>query len=105
MPYSDSFMDRHWTSPVAGDPENSLACEEPRLVTIPAGEFLMGCDSGQDNERPIHQISLDAILLAMCQVTNAEFARFVEDTGAAPPPFWKAANFDHPCQPVVAVSW
>lgn len=77
----------------------------PPLVLIPAGWFLMGCDSGQDNEKPVHRVWIDEFLLAACQVTNSEYARFVEVTGSTPPPFWSDAHFNQPDQPVVGVSW
>src|SRR5207247_8471210 len=81
------------------------AAPEPRMVRVPEGWFWMGSDSGQDNERPVHRVWIDAFLLAACQVTNAEYARFLHAAGAAPPPHWSDPNFNHPDQPVVAVSW
>ena len=33
---------------------------EPRMVTVPEGNFLMGSETGQDNERPIHTVWIDA---------------------------------------------
>ena len=36
---------------------------EPLLVSIPGGWFLMGSDSGQDCERPVHRVWIDAFLL------------------------------------------
>jgi formylglycine-generating enzyme required for sulfatase activity len=78
---------------------------EPALVAIPAGSFLMGSESGQDNERPIHRVQVDGFLLAACQVTNREFGIFLRATGSIPPPFWEDPNFSHPDQPVVGVSW
>jgi formylglycine-generating enzyme len=77
----------------------------PQMVRIPEGWFLMGSDVGQDNERPVHRVWVDAFSLAACQVTNDDYARFLSATGNAPPPFWNDANFNHPQQPVVAVSW
>ena len=77
----------------------------PPLVRIPEGWFLMGCDSGQDNEKPEHRVCVYEFLLAACQVTNAEYAPFLHDTGSQPPPFWSDANLNHPQQPVVGVSW
>ena len=50
---------------------------EPSLIEIPAAWFLMGFNTGQDCERPIHRVWVDAFLLAATQVTNAEFARFL----------------------------
>src|SRR5580698_11629530 len=78
---------------------------EPTLVAIPAAWFLMGSNSGQDCERPIHRVWVDAFLLAATQVTNAEYARFLSATAAPPPAFWQDSNFNHPQQPVAGVSW
>ena len=78
---------------------------ETRIVSIPAGRFLMGSEAGQDCERPIHRVWIDAFLLGATQVTNARYAPFLHATGALPPPFWEDPNFSHPQQPVVGVSW
>ena len=72
---------------------------------IPAGWFLMGSEAGQDNERPVHRVWVDAFFLAECQVTNREYGHFLQATGIEPPPHWNEPNFSHPDQPVVAVSW
>ena len=79
--------------------------DQPSLVRIPAGWFSMGSESGQDNERPVHRLWVDGFLLAACQVTNAEYARFLDATGDAPPPFFSDPNFSDPAQPVAGVSW
>ncbi|HEY6185705.1 MAG TPA: SUMF1/EgtB/PvdO family nonheme iron enzyme [Terriglobales bacterium] len=78
---------------------------EPVLVKIPAGRFLMGSETGQDNERPVHSVSVDSFQLGLYQVTNAEYAAFLRDTQSPPPPFWNDSNFNRDEQPVVAVSW
>ena len=77
----------------------------PKLVAIPAGWFMMGSESGQDNEKPVHRVWVDEFLLAECQVTNADFARFVRSTGRIAPPFWGDAALNQPEQPAVGVSW
>jgi formylglycine-generating enzyme len=84
-----------------------IACTplEPRLIQLPAGWFLMGSDSGQDCERPIHRVGIDSFFLAATQVTNAEYERFLRAKSATPPPFWQDPNFNHPDQPVTGVSW
>ncbi|RXK55088.1 formylglycine-generating enzyme family protein [Oleiharenicola lentus] len=61
------------------------------MVWIPGGEFSMGCkdprgDLCGGNEpmtdaRPIHRVRVDAFWMDRTEVTNAEFARFVEATG------------------------
>src|SRR6201998_532606 len=93
--------------PMSALPDPSLSAElwQPKLVTIPAGWFLMGSDGGQDNERPIHRVWVDAFQLGSYQVTNAEDAAFLRLAGKLPPPFWCHPDFSHPPQPVVAVSW
>jgi formylglycine-generating enzyme required for sulfatase activity len=76
----------------------------PALALIPAGWFWMGSESGQDNERPVRRVWVDAFHLAECQVTNHEYARFLRASGIQTPPHWDDPNFSHPDQPVVAVS-
>jgi formylglycine-generating enzyme len=77
----------------------------PTLVPIPEGWFLMGSNSGQDCEHPIHRVWIDTFLLAATQVTNAEYEIFLRDTQSDRPPFWQDQNFNHPQQPVTGVSW
>jgi formylglycine-generating enzyme required for sulfatase activity len=84
---------------------SSRTALEPALVCIPAAWFLMGSNNGQDCERPIHRVWVDAFQLGATQVTNAEYARFLQATSGAPPPFWRDPNFNHPEQPVAGVSW
>jgi formylglycine-generating enzyme len=81
------------------------AAVEPALIEIRSGSFLMGSESGQDCERPVHRVWVDAFQLAATQVTNAEYARFLQTASISPPPFWNDSNFNRPEQPVVAVSW
>src|SRR5271170_422562 len=78
---------------------------EPKLTLIPAGWFCMGSEAGQENERPVHRVWVDAFYLAVCQVTNAEYGRFLRATGSHAPPLWDDPNFNCLEQPVVAVSW
>jgi formylglycine-generating enzyme len=78
---------------------------EPELLHIPEGWFSMGSDSGQDNERPVHRVWVDAFLLAARQVRNSDYSQFLLATKVEPPPFWKDPHFKHPDQPVVGVSW
>lgn len=77
----------------------------PKLVPIPAGWFWMGSETGQDNERPVHRVWVDAFYLSPCQLTNTEYACFLNATGVPAPARWGDPNFNHPEQPVVAVSW
>jgi formylglycine-generating enzyme required for sulfatase activity len=51
------------------------------MVEIPAGPFTMGTDSGEPNEAPAHEVDLPAFMMDKFEVTNADFAVFVEATG------------------------
>ncbi len=77
----------------------------PKFVHVPAGWFQMGSDAGQEVERPVHRVWVDAFALAETQVTVAEYAIFLQESGKSAPPFWSDPNFNRPEQPVVAVSW
>lgn len=74
-------------------------------MLIEAASFLMGSEHGPPNERPIRRVRIDAFELGATQVTNAEYAAFLESTNHPPPPTWNDPNFNHPRQPVVSVSW
>ncbi|MGA2004238.1 MAG: SUMF1/EgtB/PvdO family nonheme iron enzyme [Terriglobales bacterium] len=87
---------------IHGTPEGDISL---MLARIPAGWFLMGCDSGQDVEKPVHRVWIDEFLMAAHQCTNAGYARFVQATGAPASPFCGDPNLNQAEQPVVGVSW
>lgn len=57
----------------------------PDLIRIPAGEFVMGSDTGEEDEGPPHLVSLDSFELGAYPVTVAQYARFVRETGHRTP--------------------
>jgi formylglycine-generating enzyme len=78
---------------------------EPICALIPAGEFLMGCEQGREDERPTHRVSLPAFEMAAFQVRNRDFAAFMRATGHPAPPNWGESDFRDADFPVVSVSW
>ena len=50
------------------------------MVYVPEGSFPMGSEE-QDDEKPVHEVSLDAFWIDRTEVTNAQFAEFVDVTG------------------------
>ena len=64
----------------------------PELALIPAGEFLMGSDDAEDDERPPHRVHLDDFLIGVHPVTNGEYARFVKETGHRAPAIYELAD-------------
>jgi formylglycine-generating enzyme required for sulfatase activity len=75
------------------------------FVRVDAGAFRMGRDDGPPSERPTHAVWVAAFLIARTPVTNAEYAAYLDASGAAPPPFWSRPAFSSPRQPVVGLSW
>jgi formylglycine-generating enzyme len=79
--------------------------DESNVVIIPSGEFLMGSEQGQENERPCHRVWVDSFGIGRFPVTNREYGEFLTATSTVPPPFWRDPLFSDPDQPVVGVSW
>jgi sulfatase modifying factor 1 len=53
----------------------------PRFARVPAGEFLMGADDGDEDERPAHTAHVDAFRVSIHPITNQQYAEFVRATG------------------------
>lgn len=55
------------------------------MVWIPGGTFLQGArDSDKmamNHEKPAHEVAVDGFFMDKTEVTNAEFSKFVEETG------------------------
>ena len=47
------------------------------MVLIPAGEFQMGSDDGQEDEKPVHTVYVDAFYMDKYEVTNLEYQQFL----------------------------
>jgi formylglycine-generating enzyme required for sulfatase activity len=64
---------------------DQLAVEEHgiRFRYVPAGDFLMGSEHGDPDERPVHQVSLNDFWLAE---TPMSWAEFCDLSGWEPPP-------------------
>jgi formylglycine-generating enzyme required for sulfatase activity len=61
----------------------------PELALIRSGEFVMGSDDADDDERPAHPVHLDDFLMAVEPVTNEEYARFIHATGWRAPAIYE----------------
>src|SRR5438105_2053712 len=54
---------------------------EPKMVWVPAGSFQMGSDDPMfPDAQPIHKVTVKGFLMDEHEVTNAEFAQFVDAT-------------------------
>ncbi len=61
------------------------------MVLVPPGCFVMGSDDSRfSNERPAHEVCLDAFWIDRYEVSNAQFAAFDGQAEAAP--VWKEGD-------------
>src|SRR5580700_8215980 len=67
------------TEPSSRKDVNAPSC----MVWIPGAEFTMGTDDVRSfpNERPAHKVQVEGFWMDEHDVTNTEFAKFVEVTG------------------------
>jgi len=80
------------------------------MAYIPGGTFEMGSEDGLPDERPVHEVTVDPFFMDKHEVTNAEFAAFVEETGYetdAEKWGWSIAflPYEQPDQRVVGAEW
>ena len=80
----------------------------PNLVEIPGGDFMMGKDDIDENDKfevpqyPAHKESVNSFLIDKTEVTNEEYAKFIAETSHKPPPDWNPGGKEK--YPVVNVS-
>ena len=76
------------------------------MVYVPAGEFKMGSEDGDDDEKPVHTVYLDAFWIDQTEVTNAMYVKCV-DAGDCDEPMGTTHYGDgaYNNHPVVYVSW
>lgn len=77
----------NWTDPVSG----------MEFIFVPGGCFKMGSNSGDGDEKPIHEVCLDGFWMGKYEVTQGQWKRIM---GNNPSYFRLGDNF-----PVESVSW
>jgi formylglycine-generating enzyme required for sulfatase activity len=125
----DQFRKFHWCNLFEADGFESLLRAFPRpkplgagtrepfgpeMILIPAGEFLMGSDSQQDehaheSQQPQYCLFLLGYYLAKTPVTHAQYHAFLRATGREAPEGWGWGKYTPPRgkedHPVFNVSW
>ena len=76
------------------------------LLYVPAGEFTMGSDNGERDEKPVHTVDLDAFWIDQTEVTTAMYLDCVNDGECEEPARTKYySDSNHASHPVVYVYW
>jgi len=76
------------------------------LLYVPAGEFMMGSNIGDSDERPAHKVYLDAFWIDQTEVTNEMFKKCVQEGGCDEPSmttYYHDSNYAN--HPVVSILW
>ena len=75
------------------------------MLYIPAGEFEMGSHDGDDDEKPIHTVYLDAYWMDETEVTNAMYEKCVSAGECDQPGGSYYGDSSYTNHPVVHVDW
>ncbi len=77
------------------------------MVSIPAGTYTVGNDNNASQYAPLQQLELSEYWIDQFEVTNAQYAAFLDDTEAQPPLHWTegVASGGQRNHPVQGVTW
>ena len=91
--------------PQAGD-EYVNPYDESTLVWIPGGEFQMGSEDGDQDEKPRHKVTIEGFWIGKYEVTNKQYQKFLRATGFPEPQYWDDPDYREPeTKPVTGVKW
>jgi formylglycine-generating enzyme required for sulfatase activity len=79
------LFERAWPQMAQAGVTRIVAQDGKEMMYIPAGEFMMGSENGDSDEKPRHTVYLDAFYIDRYPVTNAEYKKFVDATKHRPP--------------------
>jgi formylglycine-generating enzyme len=54
---------------------------EPETVLVAGGTFLMGSETGDKDEMPVHKVTINRFYMGKNEVTNAQFCQFLNEKG------------------------
>jgi hypothetical protein len=87
-------------------PQVVIGKDGMEMVLVPEGSFIIGSD-GEPDEKLQRTIRLPAFYIDRYEVSNAQYARFVKETGYPSPPHWNGTNPPPGSEnlPVTNVTW
>ncbi len=82
------------------------------MVYVPEGTFTMGSTDGDDDEKPVRTVDLDAYWIDKYEVSNAQYAQCVADGACTKPKYSDSytrpsyyGNSEYDNYPVINVDW
>ncbi len=76
------------------------------MVLVPAGEYTIGANSGDEFSGPEHKVQLKGFYVDQTEVTNEQYAAFLKATNRAAPKGWVGGQPPgQPKEPVTGVSF
>jgi formylglycine-generating enzyme required for sulfatase activity len=77
------------------------------MVLVNAGEFIMGDDNHNPEEKPAHKVTLPDFYIDKFEVSNEQYKKFCDATKRKPPtnPWWDNSYFNQSKMPVVGVNF
>ena len=88
------FSGNTWTNPQ----------DESIMVWIPGGKFMMARDTREENNMG-HPVAVEGFWLGRYEVTNEQYALFLQATEYWEPDFWDDPDYNQPKSPVVGITW
>jgi len=84
-------------------PPRTIAEYKAQMAYIPGGTFAMGSNEGEENEKPVHQVTLSSFKMGRTPVTVAMWREYCSATGKSMPPAppWGWID-DHP---IISLTW
>mgnify|MGYP003641971092 FL=1 len=83
-PISEVMESKIDTTPILVEKPENIKVPEG-MVWIPGGEFTQGAvpqdKMAMDHEKPAHKVKVNGFFMDITEVTNAQFAKFVKETG------------------------
>ncbi len=80
------------------------------FIAVAKGKFNMGAKvgtTGSLDDSPVHEVRLDTFFISKYEITNAQYAMFINDTGHSMPATWLDGKFDEKKAdfPVADINW
>ncbi|HYY59660.1 MAG TPA: SUMF1/EgtB/PvdO family nonheme iron enzyme [Pyrinomonadaceae bacterium] len=86
---TDQMLPKTDPSKTGGGTNNSdQKSQRAEMIAIPGGTFQMGREGGPAQESPAHSVTVSDFSMDKTEVTNAEYAEFVNETKRTPPQHW-----------------